>query len=110
MIERDISKQTYLHQTKLPLTSAIFKKYTAEERITKIVDHDDSCQNYKTEFKKQLQNAWDHTLKVTQPYKYDPLTNLRASSTNLPESRNRGYRLNASVVEDYMQKEFNSPS
>jgi hypothetical protein len=61
---------------------------------------DVNVKSYRQNFKKQLLKNWDETLKVTQPYRFDPSLNQKASTTNLPESRNFGFRIDSKIVRD----------
>jgi hypothetical protein len=65
----------FQYKTKYLGGTSIFPKYSDQERKAKIVELDHSCIKHKQEFTEKLENAWHETLKVTQPYRFDPLTN-----------------------------------
>jgi len=67
---------------------------------TTIQQIDVNVQKHRQNFKKQLRRNWDETLKVTQPYRFDPKLNQKASAANLPESRNFGFRIDSKIVRD----------
>ena len=66
------------------------------------MDLDPTAAIYKTEFKEKLEKAWDETLKVTEPYRFDPWTNQRGSPDNIPEARNFGLRIGAVIARDML--------
>ena len=66
---------------------------------------DVNVQKHRQNFKKQLRRNWDETLRVTQPYRFDPQLNQKASAANLPESRNFGYRIDSRIVRDQLLQE-----
>ena len=104
-IMKDIDNQKYLHKSKLSIGSAIHPKFPAEDRVKPIIDLDPTFKDYKSAFKKRLSECWNDALKVTQPYRFDPLTNKRGSMSNLPEPRNNGYRIGNPLVNDMVVEE-----
>jgi hypothetical protein len=51
-----------MFQTKFLGGTAVYPKFPAVDRVTKIVDLDESCAEFKSDFKKKLESAWDATL------------------------------------------------
>lgn len=74
-------------------------------RPESIVDLDDSCKKYKEKYRERLQKAWDETLRVTQPYRFDERLNARASNKNLPTTKSGVLRLGEALVRDQVLQE-----
>ena len=102
IVSRDKDKQKYMFKTKFLGGTAVYPKFPAAERAQKFVELDKSAANYKAEFKEKLEKAWDETLKVTEPYRFDPWTNKRGSPDNIPEARNFGLRIGAIIARDQL--------
>lgn len=63
-----------------------------------IIDLDESCMKYKKGFSDRLQKVWKDCEKVSKPYLFDEGLIHSASLSNIPESRNQGFRIGVPIV------------
>ena len=98
----DKDKQKYLYKTRFLGGTSIYPKISLEERANKFMINDPVFKEYKENFKDKLANLWSETIKLTMPYKFDPLTNKRGAPDNLPEPRNLGFRIGAIIARDQL--------
>lgn len=95
-----IEDQKYLYKSKFLGGSAIFPKYSASERSKSIIEPDRAVAEYKLRFREKLAYNWAETVRMTQPYLFDPKINSRAGPNNLPESRALGYKIGTRLVSE----------
>lgn len=80
--------------------SAIFPKYSAEERCKSLIQDTRFFAQEKLRLREKIENTWQEVRKITQPYLFDPKINTQATLDNPPSSRGCGFRVGASLITD----------
>jgi hypothetical protein len=65
-----------------------------------IQELDNSCGKFKQDYAGKLKGIWHESMKVSQPYLFDKNLIESASQSNIPESRNMGFRVGVPLVRD----------
>lgn len=90
--------QRYLYSSKYLGGSAIYPKFSAEERAKSIIEDDSFFAKEKLRLREKIQSTWVEVKNLTEHYLHDPKINNRATLENRPEPRGSGYRVGESLV------------
>lgn len=96
--------QKYLYNSKYLGGSAIYPKYSAEERARSIIEDDSFFAKEKLRLREKIRSTWEEVKVMTEHYLHDPKINSRATLDNRPDPRGCGYSIGESLIVDAMQE------